>query len=72
VHELKESPLSKVYVFRGTGDYSGNAIATQLGVRASSSQPFSHRSETLKNKFLVPLEQAEYQIEAAIEALQVW
>lgn len=71
VHELQEAPLSKVYVFRGTGDYSANAIASQLGFRAMARQQPTHLNGMLANKFLVSLDQAEYQVEAAIASLQV-
>jgi protein transport protein SEC23 len=71
VHELKEAPLSKVYVFRGTGDYSANAVAAQLGFRAMVRQQSNHLNGVLANKFLVSLEQAEYQVEAALDSLQV-
>lgn len=71
VHELQDAPLSKVYVFRGTGDYSANAIASQLGFRAIARQQPAHPTGMLANKFLVSLEDAEYQIEAAIASLQV-
>lgn len=71
VHELQEAPLSKVYVFRGTGDYSSNAVASQLGFRATARQQPTHLTGMLANKFLVSLEHAEYQVEAAIASLQV-
>jgi hypothetical protein len=71
VHELQEAPLSKVYVFRGTSDYSPNVVAAQLGFRAMARQQTAQATGMLATKFLVSLEQAEYQIESALESLQV-
>lgn len=70
VHELQDSPLTRVSVFRGSGDYSPSAVATQLGFHAAVRRDFAEKS-TLAKKFLVSLQHAEYQVEAAIDSLQV-
>jgi protein transport protein SEC23 len=74
VHELQSSVMSKVYVFRGTGDFSPPAVATQLGFRAMARSQQQARTPQydgiLATKFLVSLEDAEYQISSALENLQ--
>ena len=71
VHELQQAPLSKVCIFRGTGEYTPSAVASQLGFRSLARQQGLHQDSMLASKFLVSLEQAEYQINAALDSLQV-
>jgi protein transport protein SEC23 len=77
VHELQQSSMSKVYVFRGTGDFSPSAIASQLGFRAVARSQQNHPAGQaaqldgmLATKFLVSLEEAEYEISNALDNLQ--
>lgn len=73
VHELQATAMSKVYVFRGTGEYNPATIATQLGLRAAAraqQQAHSRFDGILATKFLVSLEEGEYEISSALEQLQ--
>lgn len=69
VHELEETTFSRVNVFRGSGDYSTSLVAAQLGLRSVSRH--SHSEVPGASRYIVSLDKAEYQIEAALEALQV-
>jgi protein transport protein SEC23 len=69
VHELQHSTMPKVFVFRGTGDFTPSVIATQLGFKSMARQQ-QQLDGLLASKFLVSLEEAEYQIEKALESLQ--
>ena len=71
VHELQESALSRVFVFRGSMEYTSQTVATQLGLHTLSRQKAKNGSLLSATKFLVSLDEAEYQIEAALESLQV-
>jgi protein transport protein SEC23 len=70
VHELQASGsgISKVYVFRGTGAFTPNTIALQLGFKAVARQKDASNG-FLATKFLVSLED-EFQIETALDSLQ--
>lgn len=75
VHELQQSSMSKVYVFRGTADFTPATIAAQLGFRAvarsqQAGQNTGGVEGMLASKFLVALDDAEYAITDALENLQ--
>lgn len=71
VHELQESAMSRVYVFRGSMEYTSQNVATQLGLHSLSRQKAQNGSLLTATKFLVSIDDAEFQIQAALESLQV-
>lgn len=57
VHDLTQSDITKTYVFRGSGTFTTQRVAAQLGlnrVRPDAPHPAL--------RFLVPLAQAEFQV----------
>jgi Sec23/Sec24 trunk domain/Sec23/Sec24 zinc finger len=78
VHELQHAAMSKVFVFRGTGEFTPASIAAQLGFRAvarsqqQAPQPGQPRplEGVLATNFLVALEDGEYEISNALDQLQ--
>ncbi|KAG1675309.1 hypothetical protein FOA52_015983 [Chlamydomonas sp. UWO 241] len=77
VYELGFADCSKVFVFRGSKEYTNQAIVDQLGVKAAGpaprpqpGQPAPHpNAGPPKRRFLMPLGEAEFALTTALEEL---
>lgn len=69
VHELSQTAMAKLYVFRGTGDFAPGAVAQQLGFKQAARQNPQHNG-MLATQFLVSLADAEFEISQALESIQ--
>mmetsp|Transcript_16153 Transcript_16153/g.34976 ORF Transcript_16153/g.34976 Transcript_16153/m.34976 type:complete len:765 (-) Transcript_16153:369-2663(-) len=74
VYELGFSECSKCFVFRGSKEYTTQQIVDQLGVRAAAARPGAAGPAAPPNaparRFLMPLSEAEFAINTALEELQ--
>ena len=76
VHEIGYGECAKSYVFRGNKDYTAKQVQEMLGlshtVRPGVPQPQQARNPPLPPaaRFLLPVQQAEFQITNVLEQLQ--
>jgi len=81
VHELGYTECAKSYVFRGSRDYTGKQVQEMLGLamapgaRPGAPQPQPGRPAPAQpmgaaQRFLLPLQQCEFQLTNALEQLQ--
>jgi protein transport protein SEC23 len=75
VHEIGYTECSKSYVFRGSKDYSAKQVQEMLGLlapglrTAAPVQP-GRPAAPLAPRFLLPVQQADFQITNVLEQLQ--
>ena len=77
VHELGYTQCAKSYVFRGSKDYAAKQVQEMLGLTISggmrpnvASQPGKPPSMVPSSRFLLPVQQCEFQLTNALEQLQ--
>lgn len=77
VHELGYTECAKSYVFRGTKDYTAKQVQEMLGLTAGTvRQPMPQQPGRPQQpmgaaaRFLLPVQQCEYQLTTALEQLQ--
>lgn len=76
VHEIGYEECAKSYVFRGSKDYTAKQVQEMLGLSASGlrpgMQPQPGRPLPIgpASRFLMPVQQAEFQLTKALESLQ--
>lgn len=70
VHELGFNECSKSYVFRGSKDYDIKTIQDSLGLSAANPARQQQQGPSHGNRFLLPLDQCEFNLTSAIEGLQ--
>ena len=70
VHELGYTECAKSYVFRGSKDYNAKQVQEMLGLSSSSTQPGRPPVVNPAARFLLPVQQCEYQLTNALEQLQ--
>lgn len=76
MHEIGYEECAKSYVFRGSKDYSAKQVQEMLGLSSSGMrpgmQPQPGRPMPMgpASRFLLPVQQAEFQLTKALETLQ--
>ncbi|RCI13966.1 hypothetical protein L249_8072 [Ophiocordyceps polyrhachis-furcata BCC 54312] len=76
VHEIGYEGCAKSYVFRGSKDYSTKQVQDMLGLSSPvmrpglQAQPGRHAPGGSASRFLLPVQQAEFQLTKALESLQ--
>lgn len=76
VYELGYAACSKTYVFRGTTDYTEKQVTEMLGLslggaqRPGGNMPVAPAQTAALARFLVPAEEAEFQLTQALESLR--
>ncbi|OAR01554.1 hypothetical protein LLEC1_05709 [Akanthomyces lecanii] len=76
VHEIGYEGCAKSYVFRGNKDYSAKQVQDMLGLSSSTARPGMQQQPGRPmpmgpaSRFLMPVQQAEFQLTKALEALQ--
>ncbi|RDA91021.1 hypothetical protein CP533_2542 [Ophiocordyceps camponoti-saundersi (nom. inval.)] len=76
VHEIGYESCAKSYVFRGSKDYSTKQVQDMLGLSSPimrpglQAQPGRHAPGGSASRFLLPVQQAEFQLTKALESLQ--
>mmetsp|Transcript_41155 Transcript_41155/g.62567 ORF Transcript_41155/g.62567 Transcript_41155/m.62567 type:complete len:412 (-) Transcript_41155:621-1856(-) len=69
VHELGFQECPKAYVFRGDKEMSSKTVQTQLGV-ANPNDPLNKGDATQLKRFLVPVSECEFALNAILDDLQ--
>ncbi|PHH58817.1 hypothetical protein CDD81_4363 [Ophiocordyceps australis] len=77
VHEIGYQGCAKSYVFRGSKDYSAKQVQEMLGLSASTAARLGGQHQAGRpmlagpaSRFLLPVQQAEFQLTKALETLQ--
>lgn len=76
VHEIGYEECAKSYVFRGSKDYTAKQVQEMLGLSSSGlrpgmqPQPGRPMPGGAASRFLLPVQQAEFQLTKALENLQ--
>ena len=77
VHELGYTECAKSYVFRGSKDYNAKQVQEMLGLAMSGARPAVPQQPgrppqmmSSAARFLLPVQQCEYQLTNALEQLQ--
>lgn len=75
MHELGYNECAKSYVFRGSKDYSAKQVQDMLGLLSSGVRPSVPPQQPRPNlspaaRFLLPVQQVEFQITNVLENLQ--
>lgn len=81
VHELGYTECAKSYVFRGSRDYTGKQVQEMLGLALPAGarpgmpqqpgrQPQQPQMMGASSRFLLPVQQCEYQLQNVLENLQ--
>ncbi|CAA21224.1 COPII cargo receptor subunit Sec23a [Schizosaccharomyces pombe] len=76
VYELGYTECSKSYVFRGSKDYTSKQIQEMLGLPTSNVSPValqqarSFQGSAAPSRFLLPIQQCEFQLTNILEQLQ--
>ena len=76
VHELGYTECGKSYVFRGSKEYAAKQVQEMLGLLASGLRPNMPTQQPARPplgpaaRFLLPVQQAEFQITNVLEQLQ--
>ncbi|GKT48826.1 protein transport protein SEC23 [Colletotrichum spaethianum] len=77
VHEIGYTECAKSYVFRGSKDYSAKQVQEMLGLLSPSMRPGMPQQQPGRpmpagpaSRFLLPVQQAEFQLTKALEQLQ--
>lgn len=76
VHEIGYEGCAKSYVFRGSKDYSAKNVQDMLGLSSQGVRPGvppppgRQMNAGTTSRFLLPVQQAEFQLTKVLEALQ--
>lgn len=77
VHEIGYTECAKSYVFRGSKDYTAKQVQEMLGLLSPAMRPGAPQQQQPgrmpmgpASRFLVPVQQAEFQLTKALEQLQ--
>ncbi|KAF6807636.1 Protein transport protein sec23 [Colletotrichum plurivorum] len=77
VHEIGYTECAKSYVFRGSKDYSAKQVQEMLGLLSAGMRPGMPQQQPGRpvpagpaSRFLLPVQQAEFQLTKALEQLQ--
>ncbi|KAF4591521.1 protein transporter SEC23 [Ophiocordyceps camponoti-floridani] len=76
VHEIGYEGCAKSYVFRGSKDYSTKQVQDMLGLLSPTMRPGMQSQQGRQaaggsaSRFLLPVQQAEFQLTKALESLQ--
>lgn len=78
VHEIGYTECPKSYVFRGSKDYSAKQVQEMLGLTAPVMRPGMQQQQPGRpmppmgpaSRFLLPVQQCEFQLTKALEQLQ--